>query len=649
MSFLDKILHDMPLFHSVMTFHALGIGLDDMFIMIACWERNENTEKPSDVVPAFSTPEASINRQMSRTKIQNNVRDNAGDSSNCQGNFSQQRSSFQGKVGQPPNVKCNFSIPRATCKKNSQTVSTTFQSQGSCPTPETMFQKNVQTSKTWSQGDIQDSTPELPTNIQDDAGKSSTIKCDVPTRLGLTYKDAAVSITITSLTDALALFLGYNSQFGSVRSFCLYAGVCVVFCYLYNITILGAFMALNGRREEANKHWFTCAKVSGNKISKASVPSTGTEEVHPMSKFFEKHYSPFLTKPWVKAGVFVIYAGYLAASIYGCSILKEGLDTRNLALDDSYLIDFYDDQRQHFSEYSLNVMVAVKQELQYWDENAQKELKLCIADFESLTYVTNGTVAWFLSFQQYATAMELDVSTREYFLKHLQHFLQLEPLFRQDINVSADNEIQASRFFIQTLDKVSMKEMLFGLRKTAHECPIDLLVYHPAFIYFDQYTVIVDRTIETILVATAAMLVVSLLLIPNPLCSIWVAFSIASVIVGVTGFMALWDVSLDSISMINLVMCIGFSVDFSAHISYAFVSSEKEKVNDKAKDALAHLGYPILQGAVSTILGVVVLATSASYIFRTFFKIMFLVITFGLVHGLVFIPEFLTLFGACGK
>ncbi len=98
--------------------------------------------------------------------------------------------------------------------------------------------------------------------------------------------------------------------------------------------------------------------------------------------------------------------------------------------------------------------------------------------------------------------------------------------------------------------------------------------------------------------------------------------------------MALWDVHLDTISMIILVVCIGFSVDFSAHISYAFVSNKKPSANEKAVEALFKLGYPILQGAVSTIIGVVVLSASKNYIFRTFFKIMFLVIFFGLFHGL---------------
>ena len=55
------------------------------------------------------------------------------------------------------------------------------------------------------------------------------------------------------------------------------------------------------------------------------------------------------------------------------------------------------------------------------------------------------------------------------------------------------------------------------------------------------------------------MMVISLIFIPNPLCSLWVAFSIISIEAGVIGLMTLWGVRLDSISMINLIMCIGFS------------------------------------------------------------------------------------------
>ncbi|KAL4624630.1 patched domain-containing protein 3-like [Arapaima gigas] len=83
----------------------------------------------------------------------------------------------------------------------------------------------------------------------------------VDVRLANTYKEAAVSITITTLTNILAFYIGIMTPFRSVQSFCLYTGTAVLFCYIYNITFFGAFLALNGQREENNRHWLTCIQI----------------------------------------------------------------------------------------------------------------------------------------------------------------------------------------------------------------------------------------------------------------------------------------------------------------------------------------------------------------------------------------------------
>jgi len=145
--------------------------------------------------------------------------------------------------------------------------------------------------------------------------------------------------------------------------------------------------------------------------------------------------------------------------------------------------------------------------------------------------------------------------------------------------------------------------------------------------------------------AAMVMMVVSLLFIPNVLCCFWVAFSVISIETGVVGYMALWGVSLDSISMINLIMCIGFSVDFTAHICYAYMSSKAKEPEERVRECLYALGLPIIQGAMSTILGVMVLYWAGSYIFLTFFKTVFLVIFFGALHGILLLPVLLSLFG----
>ncbi|XP_063062348.1 patched domain-containing protein 3-like [Engraulis encrasicolus] len=492
--------------------------------------------------------------------------------------------------------------------------------------------------------------------------QKTNVKAKVEDRMAETYKEAAVSITITTLTDVLAFYIGLMTPFGSVQSFCMYTSTAILFCYIYNITFFGAFLALNGQREASNRHWLTCKRVEepdedrkGNACSVGGAydHETGAEEEMPINIFFKKYYGPFITNIWAKLFVVVLYAGYLAGSIYGCFQMQEGIDLKNLAPDGSYVAGYYDNEDKYFSEYGPFVMLVIKDEhFTYWDECSRKDLNKCLEKFESSDKVAkNMIISWLEGYEAYAGSISgFDFSDKNQFMQKLPSFLDSFG-FKEDVIIS-QGKINASRIFIPTtniITAIDEKEMLNFFRETASTCgyEMDLLVYHPAFIFFDQYAVIVSNTIQNIVAATLVMLVISLLLIPNPLCSLWVTFAIASVIVGVAGVMALWDVNLDSISMINLVICIGFSVDFSAHISYAFVASKRRTANEKAIDALQSLGYPVIQGAVSTLAGVVVLSAAESYIFRTFFKIMFLVITFGAVHGIMFIPVFLTFFGCC--
>ncbi|XP_076836981.1 patched domain-containing protein 3 [Brachyhypopomus gauderio] len=485
------------------------------------------------------------------------------------------------------------------------------------------------------------------TNVQD----------SVADRMARTYREAAILLTVTTLTDVLAFYLSFNNPFPSVQSFCLYAGTAILFCYLYNITFFGACLALNGRREKGNRHWLTCMKVleecppgahrgfAACCVGGAYNHETRAEEEHPMTVFFRKYYGPVLTTAWSKASVIVLYIGYISISVYGCTRIKEGIDLKNLAVDRSYLIKYYEDQASCFSDYGPNVMLAVNGTVRYWEEAERAQLESCFADFISLPFVNDLSTSWLHSFERYAEEKSIAIGSEATFKEHLHPFLRQHPMLRQDVSIT-NGSIRASRVFLQTVSVVHKeKTMLQSVRNAAQHCDFPLVVYHPAFIYYDQYTVIADNTIQTVSVATLVMLVISLSLIPNPLCALWVAFAIASVVVGVAGFMALLGINLDSISMINLVICIGFSVDFSAHISHTFASSTKAGGDEKVVEALSHLGYPILQGALSTMLGVVALSASVSYIFRTFFTIMFLVISFGLIHGIAFIPVFLSLSG----
>lgn len=193
--------------------------------------------------------------------------------------------------------------------------------------------------------------------------------------------------------------------------------------------------------------------------------------------------------------------------------------------------------------------------------------------------------------------------------------------------------------------------MVKDLRQLVNASPLNASIFHPYFVFFDQFELVRPTSVQSMIIGAIIMMLISFIFIPNILCSLWVAFSIVSIEVGVAGYMALWDVNLDSISMINLIMCIGFSIDFTAHICYTYMASNSNDSKERVREALFSLGMPIFQGAVSTILGCIALLLAESYIFLVFFKMIFLVITFGALHGLFLLPVLLSLFGpvSCNK
>lgn len=193
--------------------------------------------------------------------------------------------------------------------------------------------------------------------------------------------------------------------------------------------------------------------------------------------------------------------------------------------------------------------------------------------------------------------------------------------------------------------------MVKDLRELVSNSPLNASIFHPYFVFFDQFELVRPTSVQSMIIGAIIMMIISFIFIPNILCSLWVAFSIVSIELGVAGYMALWDVNLDSISMINLIMCIGFSIDFTAHICYTFMASKATTSEERVREALFSLGMPIFQGAVSTILGCIALLLAQSYIFLVFFKMIFLVVTIGAMHGLFLLPVLLSLFGpvSCGK
>ena len=106
-----------------------------------------------------------------------------------------------------------------------------------------------------------------------------------------------------------------------------------------------------------------------------------------------------------------------------------------------------------------------------------------------------------------------------------------------------------------------------------------------------------------------------------------------------------------------MVLGIGCSVDFSAHIAYAYlvevIPKQKEKKLDnagirkyKAKMALSKMGSSVFHGGFSTFTSLSVLAPSKTYAFVVFYRMWFGIILFGMANGFLLLPVVLSYVGS---
>ena len=104
------------------------------------------------------------------------------------------------------------------------------------------------------------------------------------------------------------------------------------------------------------------------------------------------------------------------------------------------------------------------------------------------------------------------------------------------------------------------------------------------------------------------------------------------------GYLHFWDITIDIISCINIVLAIGLCVDYSVHIGLCCMVAKGSR-RDKALKAVTAIGPAVFKSAITTFLAVVLCSISSSHVFITFFNVFCFTVVF---HGLVSFPVVLS-------
>jgi len=401
-------------------------------------------------------------------------------------------------------------------------------------------------------------------------------------------------------------------------------------------------------------------------------PSGGLEEG--MERF-----GRLITTPIGKGVTLAIFSGILVAGIVGCTLIIQDFKLEWFVPDDSYLNTFFKMNDKYFA--SGTPVSIYGQDIDYF---AQQDKLIAMKSYlnnSKLVDQSKDISDWYGTFM---TASNNNVANRDAWLTaDYSKFKNKDTFYKElhnwydggggaryrsslqwndkdcnkgDLYLKVDGTCDPTKgvmamkmgmtLTLAATDKGNIRyETMTYLRKNVTEILGDkAFPYSFQFLYWEETGVIGKELVSNLISCGAVIIIMIMAMIPHPRIAPFVIFGIVYSVVVLVGFMHWWDITVSGVSTIYILISVGLAVDYSAHIAHMFVASNGTS-SERSIRALKRIGPSVFNAICSTLLAVMVLGFSKSYIFRVFFKALFLTILFGGSVGLWLLPVLLSIFG----
>ncbi len=168
----------------------------------------------------------------------------------------------------------------------------------------------------------------------------------------------------------------------------------------------------------------------------------------------------------------------------------------------------------------------------------------------------------------------------------------------------ASTRISAKMTYAASTGGVTRYNAMETLRKDIDASLPGSFPYAAAFLYWEEVGTVQDEFLRNLLICGGCIVVLLVVLIPAPRVAIPTIIAICLSIFNTIGFLHFWDVTVNGVSTIYILICVGLAVDYSAHIAHVF-NIETGSAEERAHKAMIRIGPSVFNACFSTFLAVV--------------------------------------------
>lgn len=252
-------------------------------------------------------------------------------------------------------------------------------------------------------------------------------------RIHDTIDDVGLSITMTSLTSAMAFALGSISSIPAIRWLCVYGYPTIILVFLYQLTFFIACMVLDEDRIQARRRDCCCCRS----VVAIRDDREGGGSEQPRNHFVDNlmsRYATVLLRPTSKVLVTIGFMALAGGLAYSTSKLKQAFEPKDLLPSDSYLREFWD----ALDEYQARSFAAPFAYFRYVDQSnatIQQQMNNYINALVSLDSIEDPPDSfWLWDFYDFVGSMPLSANTNNQPFSELMDLFLAQPAYYEMYN-----------------------------------------------------------------------------------------------------------------------------------------------------------------------------------------------------------------------